>query len=305
MNIITNFDNKPSVPLVATIGFFDGVHIGHQHLIGQLRELAAKHGCETAVVTFAQHPRQALNADYKPQLLSTIAEKEALLASYGVDNCLVLDFNRSLSEMSAREFMGNVLSRIGVKYLLIGYDNRFGRNRVDGFDDYVRYGKEIGIEVVEATPFKYADICISSSVTRTFLAEGNVDFAATCLGRPYQLEGIVVHGFSEGRKIGFPTANLHCTEGKMIPADGAYAVRVMIDETTYRGMLNIGMRPTLGNGAERSVEVHILDFCADIYGRTLRVEFISRLRSEQKFASTDELAAQLRKDVEQVKRIIR
>lgn len=302
----TNQDMNNDLPSVATIGFFDGVHRGHQYLIEQLKQIAKERRLQTTVITFGQHPRQALQSDYQPMLLSTLAEKQLLLKKNGVENCFVLPFNKQMASLSARDFMQKVLVGVlNVKVLVIGYDNRFGHNREEGFDDYVRYGNEIGVEVVRATPYTDADIRVSSSVTRTFLSEGNVGYAARCLGRPYVLTGTVIHGFSEGRKMGFPTANLQCDEGKMVPADGAYAVRVKIGSEFHRGMLNIGVRPTLNNGEEHSIEVHIIDYDNDLYGQTISVEFIERLRSEKKFGSKDELMAQLALDVEQVKRIIR
>lgn len=211
--------------------------------------------------------------DYRPELLTTSEEKLALLEGTGVDYCFMLDFTREVSHLTAHEFMSDILrDRYRVQILVIGYDHRFGHNRSEGFEDYCRYGSEMGIEVIRARACVCDDLHISSSVIRKMLHQGEVDRAARCLGYDYFLDGTVVSGYQVGRKIGFPTANLSVDDpDKLVPADGVYAVHVTFDGHTYNGMLNIGTRPTIGNGPERSIEVNILHFHSDIYDKFIRL----------------------------------
>ena len=204
MNTIHYNDIVQLPPCVATIGFFDGVHRGHQFLIHHLVEMARKEGLQSTVITFDAHPRKVLQADYQPEMLSTLDSKLLLLSKTEVDNAVVLHFDKAMAAMSAREFMQQVLhDHLNVRKLFIGYDHRFGHNREETFEDYVRYGKEMGIEVIRNEAFQIDGINISSSVIRSFLKEGEVEMAAQCLGFPYTLIGKVVNGFHEGRKLGF------------------------------------------------------------------------------------------------------
>lgn len=313
MQIIRDISPLAPEPSVATIGFFDGVHTGHRYLIRQVEEIAAARGLRSALVTFPVHPRKVMNADYRPELLTTPEEKISILADIGVDYCLMLDFTPDISRLTAREFMTQVLKeRFQVKCLVIGYDHRFGHNRSEGFDDYVRYGKEIGIEVIRAKAYtSHIEIeagqhaVVSSSLIRKLLHEGEVDLAARCLGYEYFLDGMVVGGYQVGRKIGFPTANLSVDDpNKLIPADGVYAVWVTFDGETYMGMLNIGVRPTIDNGPNRTIEVNILHFHSNIYDKSIRLTFVKRTRPELKFSTIDELIVQLHKDAEETEAIL-
>lgn len=295
----------PVKPCVATIGFFDGVHRGHRFLIERLKEDAKAAGLESTVITFERHPRQVLSSDYQPKLLTTFEEKRLLLSRTGVDNCAVLQFDRQMAQMTAREFMERVLAGLlNVKRLYIGYDHRFGHNREEGFEDYVRYGRELGIEVLQNTAFDLEGVNVSSSVIRSFLQEGEVEMAARCLGYPYFVSGKVMPGVQEGRKLGFPTANIEVTAEKLIPASGVYAVTARLEGSAALkpAMMNIGTRPTFGEN-EQTLEVHILDFEDNIYGKELLVSFDRRLRGERKFRSAEDLADQLRKDAEEVRHI--
>ncbi len=294
-------------PAVATIGFFDGVHRGHLFLIEQVKRLAREQGRTSLLVTFDSHPRQVMRKDYQPRLLSTLAEKRGWLEASGADLCALLHFTDELSRLTAREFMEQVLhDGLGVKTLVIGYDHRFGHGRSEGFDEYVRYGLEIGIQVVRAEACRVAQVNVSSSVTRAFLLEGEVEMAARCLGRFYELTGRVVPGFRVGRELGFPTANLQVTDGlKLVPGRGVYAVWVYgACGRPLKGMLNIGRRPTMDNGDALSVEVHLLHFTGDLYDKELRVEFVRRLRDEKKFRNSAELMRQLRADAAQVELLL-
>lgn len=306
MQIVHNIPDALLEPCVATIGFFDGVHTGHRFLIEQVKQEAMAKGLRSALITFPVHPRKVMNADYRPELLTTLAEKMALLADTGVDYCIMLDFTPDLSCLTAREFMTCILKeRYQVQCLVIGYDHRFGHNRSEGFDDYFRYGQHIHMEVVRARACTYNNMHISSSVIRDFLHEGKADMAAQCLGYDYFLNGVVVSGYQVGRKIGFPTANLSVDDpDKLIPADGVYAVHVTIDGTQYNGMLNIGNRPTLNNGINRSIEVNILHFHSDIYDKSIRISFVQYVRPELKFDGIDGLIAQLHNDAEKVEALL-
>lgn len=303
MNTITLTDNISAMrPCVATIGFFDGVHRGHRYLIGRVTDTARRLGLESAVITFDRHPRQVLNSDYRPSMLSTPVEKLALLSATGIDRCVILPFSRDMAALTAREFMQGVLAdRLNVSTLITGYDNRFGRDRAEGFDDYVRYGRKTGIEVMSARPFVLNGVNVSSSVIRSFLSEGEVGMAALCLGYPYMLTGTVVGGEQVGRHIGFPTANMLPDDAaKLVPAPGVYAVRVTLSghQGTLPAMMNIGTRPTF-EGHNVTLETHILGFSGDIYGEQMGVSFVSRLRAERKFRNAGELAAQLKRDAEE------
>ena len=299
------YDNKEAMtePCVATIGFFDGVHRGHQFLISHLVETARQDGMPAVVITFDEHPRKVLQSDYQPEMLSTLDSKLLLLSKTEVDDAVVLHFTREMAAMSAREFMQQVLhDHLHVKKLFIGYDHRFGHNREETFDDYVRYGKEMGIEVIKNQAYSMNGINISSSVIRSFLKEGEVDMANQCLGYPYTIIGKVVNGYHEGRKLGFPTANLDLSHfGQMIPAPGVYAVKARLEGTVVwkQGMMNIGTRPTF-DGKQLTLETHIFNFEGDIYDQLLLVSFVKRIRGERKFESSEELAAQLKEDEQMI-----
>lgn len=291
-------------PCVATIGFFDGVHKGHQFLIRHVKDEAKAAGLQSTVITFDKHPRQVLQEDYIPEMLSTLDSKLLLLSKTGVDNSVVLRFNKEMAELSAREFMAKVLrDRLHVKKLIIGYDNRFGHNREEGFDDYVRFGEELGIEVIKNEAFLLNGINVSSSVVRAFLKEGEIEMANSCLGYPYTIIGKVVKGFQEGRKMGFPTANLDVSEfGMLVPAPGVYAVKTRLEGsvTMKQGMMNIGKRPTF-DGEKITLETNIFDFSDDIYDKLMLVSFEHRIRSERKFESPEQLKEQLTIDRQIVK----
>lgn len=300
-------EDKDRQPCVATIGFFDGVHRGHQFLIDEVKTEAAKAGLQSLVITFDRHPRQVLQQSYQPQLLTTLDEKLRLLSLTGIDDIYVLHFTQDMAGLTAKEFMSQILhDKLNVRKLVIGYDNRFGHNRAEGFDDYVQYGRDLGIEVIQAHPFEISGVKVSSSVVRAFLNGGEVEMAKRCLGRPFMLSGTVVRGFQEGRKMGFPTANLQTAEGLLIPADGVYAVKVKVCDTGkwLPAMTNIGTRPTF-HGTTRTLETHIFDFSKDIYDMPMTVAFVKRVRGERMFDGEHALAEQLRKDEQEIRKILK
>ena len=299
MNIIRDTHPQALTPSVATIGFFDGVHLGHRHLINQVKMAASLNGWCSSIITFPVHPRQVIQSDYQPSLLSSPEEKIELLASTGIDNCILLPFTRELSQLTAWEFMQLLYEQYKVRMLVIGYDHRFGHNRAETFEDYCRYGRELGIHIMQATAYTQEQDKVSSSAIRRALLSGEVSTATKYLGYPYFLQGTIVSGYQVGRKIGFPTANLQVDfSNKLVPSIGVYAVYVYVNGQKYKGMLNIGHRPTLNNGTDLSIEVHILDFEGDIYHQPMRIEFVDFLRAEAKFQSTEELALQIQKDKE-------
>ncbi len=288
---------------VASIGFFDGVHRGHLCLIRQLQDEAKRRGMTSMLVTFDRHPRTVVSPNHVPVLLTTLEEKEQLLRQTGVDEIVVLPFTYELSQLSAREFMEQVLRKeLNVRVLILGYDHVFGHGG-GSLNDYMRWGEETGIEVVRA--YELADVMVSSSKCRRMLEQGDVNGAREMLGRSYALSGEVVRGFHVGHELGFPTANMQPDAEKLLPANGAYAVWVTLEDgTRHGGMLNIGNRPTIGNGEALSVEVNLMDYEGDLYGQRITVTFEHRLRDEQRFASRDELMDQLAQDEAQARRFL-
>lgn len=289
--------SAPLEPSVATIGFFDGVHCGHRFLIQQVRDEAVRRGMRSMLVTFTQHPARVLRPEVELHLLTTTDEKMQLLRETGIDDVQMLPFTPQLAALSAREFMERVLrDRFNVRTLVIGYDHRFGHNRAEDFEDYVKIGNEIGMDVVRARELD--GIHVSSSAIRRALSEGRVEDAAAMLGRPYTLGGTVVRGHHVGTDLGFPTANLRLDDpDKLIPMNGAYAVEVCIGTgRVVQGMLNIGTRPTLDNGTDRSIEVHLFDFHEDIYEQHMEIHFLRFIRNEKKFDTVVELQKQLQAD---------
>ncbi len=301
MNIIRlTEETRISKPCAATIGFFDGVHKGHRHLIERMNAVAAAKRMETTVITFDRHPREVLGGDYHPQLLSTYDEKMLLLAQTGIDNCIIIPFNDTVAQTSAHDFMLHLLKeRLSVDTLIIGHDHRFGHGRSEDFADYVAYGREMGIDVLRGEALVIEGVAVSSSVVRSLLLEGETAMAEKCLGYQYSFKGRVVKGSQTGTAMGFPTANTEpLSPQKLIPAAGVYGVRVRLENTmqNVHAMTNIGTRPTF-DGQRQTIETHIFRFSGDLYGQTMTIYFGQRLRAERKFPSQEELTAQLSEDM--------
>ena len=295
---------------VATIGVFDGVHLGHQLVIGKVLEQARQRGLVSTVITFDRSPREVLDPSFRPQLLTTLEEKSDIIASLGVDQLVVLPFTREMASLSAWDFMQQVLSdQLHVKVLFTGYDNRFGHDRTEGFDDYVRYGEQLGMQVLrgDVELMDGGSLAVSSSEIRRLLAdEGRVELMPRYLTRCYVLRGRVMPGEHIGHKIGYPTANLEPEDaGKLIPAAGVYAVWAKLEgeQSPRAAMMNIGMRPTF-DGHRQTLEVNILGFDGNLYGQTVQVAFVERLRDERKFDSPEALAAQVEQDRDRVNEIL-
>ena len=282
----------------ATIGFFDGVHAGHRFLLGQLKSLANTHRLPSMVITFSQYPKSILRTGFQPTLLNTLDERMERLSLSGIDYCLLLDFTQPLSQLTAKEFIHKKLKEEWrVKLLLIGYDHRFGKNRAEGFDDYVKYGKECGIEIIRA--LKLPDVSVSSTHIRSCLLKNDVKEANRMLTYFYRLEGKVVEGNRLGREIGFPTANLEVNDKhKIIPGNGIYAVCVNWKGEKYGAMVYIGKRPTVAIHGEKRIEAHLFNFSGDLYGETLQLEFVDFLREDKHFESVEDLKKQLSIDRE-------
>ncbi|MBP1640201.1 MAG: ribF [Bacteroidetes bacterium] len=307
MQIITDIQNAPKEQLAITIGFFDGVHRGHRFLIENLKQIASEKGLKTAVLTFREHPRKILHSEFVPELLTTCEEKMALLSQTGLDYCILLDFTPEIQNLTAEEFIKDLLSnKLHSKVLLTGYDNRIGKGRVDGFEQYVMYGHEVGLLVQEAEEFLYKGKQVSSSEIRRLMDEGDISIANQLLGSTYKIEGKVVAGQQIGRTIGFPTANIYVSNTeKKLPQLGVYACWVLIDDDRYKGMLNIGLRPTLVPKNQRAtIEVNIIDFNQEIYGEHIALEIVKKIRDERKFPNMQTLKEQIEIDKMHIIRIL-
>ncbi|MDZ7773811.1 MAG: bifunctional riboflavin kinase/FAD synthetase [Balneolaceae bacterium] len=286
---------------VLTVGTFDGVHAGHRVLIDTVVEKTKKHGARSVIVTFDPHPREIINpGDAGIKLLTSLTDRREILEELGVDCMVVIPFDRDFSLLSSEEFIEDVIHRkIGVSEFVIGYDHHFGRDREGTIETVEKLGKKLDFETYVISKQEVGERTVSSTAIRRALSEvGNVRQAAKFLQRPYRLNGMVVHGDKRGKEIGFPTANLLPEDQrKIVPHDGVYAVRVRVEGDWYGGMMNIGVRPTF-EGQQRVLEVHLFDFEEEIYGKSIQVRFIERIRDEMKFDGVEELVARLESDRE-------
>ena len=282
---------------IVTIGTFDGVHIGHQKIINRVINLGKEKGLKSVVLTFFPHPRMVLQKDSNLKLLNTIEEREAILTKLGLDQMVIKNFTKEFANLSARDFVKTVLvEALHAKYIIIGYDHKFGKNRSADIHDLKTFGKEFGFEVEEISAQDVEHVAVSSTKIRKALQEGDIETANAFLGNPFFLTGTVIKGKGLGKQIGFPTANIHiAVDYKLIPKDGVYVVKGIVKGKTVSGMMNIGTNPTV-DGVHHSLEVHFFDFDEDIYGESIQIEFLKRLRNEQKFGSLKSLTDQLKKD---------
>jgi len=307
MRVFRDLNNLPGFAnSVVTIGTFDGVHRGHQKLIERIKMLAEDIDGESILITFHPHPRIVINPEDKSlRLLNTIDEKVALLEKYGVDNLVIVPFSRAFSEQSAEDYVSMFLVKnFHPKYIVIGYDHRFGKNRSGDFKLLEKMKGHYGYQMVEITKETLDDIGISSTKIRQSISAGDIKLANELLGNNYTLSGTVVRGLQNGRKLGFPTANIQVNdEYKLVPKTGIYTVYVHYNGVKYAGMLSIGFNPTF-EGKEQTIEVNILDFAKDIYGENLTLEFIDFIRNEKKFESLDALIEEIKNDEKITRRII-
>ena len=301
MQIHEGLADFPSIPnAVVTSGTFDGVHVGHQKILSRLNELAKKNKGETVLLTYWPHPRLVLYPkEHHLRLLSTFDEKVSLLRDFGIDHLIVLPFTPEFSQMSSVDFIQQILvDKIQTKCLVIGYDHKFGKNREGSFDYLQAHSEELGFAIEEISRQDIDDMGVSSSKIRIALESGDLPTATSYLGRPYSLTGEVVIGQQIGRSIGFPTANIQVKDDyKLLPKNGVYAVTVQVEDQQYKGMLNLGNRPTV-SGEQKTIEVHLFDFAGDLYHKSLSVNFIQFLREEKKFADLAALKDQLILDQE-------
>lgn len=280
-----------------TIGVFDGVHRGHQAIIQQLTAGAHENGAPAVVITFSPHPAFVL-AGREIKLLTIPDERADLLFKLGVDAVINMQFTRELASHTAEDFMAELKRRLGLSNLVIGYDFALGKDRAGNFERLTGIGRELGYSVSRVDPMRQAGEVISSTLIRQAIADGAVRQAAGKLGRNYALTGSVIPGDGRGRTIGIPTANVDFPLEKAVPANGVYACLAVLGQARHQAVVNIGLRPTFNTGdILPHVEAHLLDYAGDLYGQTLTLEFVERLRDEQKFPSVDALVTQIRTDI--------
>ena len=307
MKIYEGLSDFPKVSnAVVTSGTFDGVHLGHQKILHRIRELARSINGETVLITFWPHPRLVLYPnEHKLRLLSTFEEKAKLLRQFGIDHLVTIPFTKEFSQLTSKEFIETVLvDGIQTKKLVIGYDHRFGKNREGSFEYLKAHHEEYGFDLEEISRKDVDEIGVSSTKIRVALETSDVATAINCLGRPYELNGLVIKGQQIGRSIGFPTANIHIpNDYKLIPKDGVYAVEALVNGSLYKAMLNIGNRPTV-NGTQKTVEANLFDFQGDLYDKQITVYIKAFLREEQKFDGLDALKQQLFQDQKNARNLL-
>ena len=293
----------PTTPTVITVGMFDGVHRGHQYLIGCLKKEAADQGYVSGVITFTNHPRSVMLPNIHVPLLSTPEERLQLIAEQGVDLVVPLSFTSELSQLSARAFVELLRDALNMRGLVVGPDFAFGHQREGTTAVLTQLGKEMGFTLKVVEPVKFDDRIVSSTAVRNCVQSGDMVGAAWMLTRPFSLTGFVVKGDQRGRQIGFPTANFDIQPSMTLPPDGTYATWTQADGVTYKSATNIGFRPTFGS-VGRQLETHIINYNGDLYNTKIRVAFVRKLREEVKFDTTDDLVNQLHQDIAQAKVVL-
>ena len=295
------FDNLKSYSSekesILTIGTFDGVHIGHNKILKRLIQDSKKNNLSSLVMTFFPHPRMILNKSHEIKMIDTIDEKINLLEKTGLDNLIIHPFDNNFSKIRAKEFVEEILvKKLKIKEIIIGYDHKFGKDREASVEDLKKFGQDYMFNVKEIPAEEIDSIAISSTKIRDAILNGEIEKCNKFLGRNFILTGKVVYGEGLGKKIDFPTANIEIKETyKIIPKNGVYLVKTKINSNTYFGMMNIGIRPTVG-GRNKSLEIHFFNFKDNIYGKNVSIEIIKKIRDEEKFSSIDQLKIQLKKD---------
>ena len=290
-------DYNSTKPSVVTIGTFDGVHIGHTKIINQLTTISLKNNLKSILLSFFPHPKMVLQNDNELKLINTIREKEGLLNSLNLDYLIIKEFTKEFSRLSALEFVRDILvNKLNAKHIIIGYDHHFGRNRTANIEQLKEFGELYDFKVTEILAQDIDDIAISSTKIRKALINGEIKLANKFLGYNFFFSGDVVHGNNIGKTISFPTANIKVDQPyKLIPKNGVYIVKTIIDNQTTFGMMNIGYNPTF-DGKQKSIEIHFLNFNKNIYHKNLTIEMIMRIRNEIRFNSVDDLKKQLGQD---------
>ena len=295
INGVKNFSiNSPSI---LTLGTFDGVHKGHQKILTKLKVEAKKDNLKSIVLTFFPHPRTVLNPDFTLKLINTIEERTRLFEKSEIDILITHPFDKNFSELSPDQFVKNILvNKLKIKKILIGYDHRFGKNRTAGFEDLKIFGLKYGFEVMNISVKEKNNVSISSTKIRNSIIEGDIKTAKSYLGYDFSLEGEVVKGNAIGRTIGFPTANLNINKNyKLIPKNGVYLIRTVLEKKTVYGMMNIGVKPTLSS-KNTSIEVNLFEWDGNLYGKVIEVFILNYIREEKKFDSLIKLANQIKLD---------
>lgn len=308
MQIHTDFSAFKGKRTSVTIGTFDGVHIGHQSIINQLKAEAQKKGTETVILTFYPHPRIVLHPeDHGILLLTTPEEKAEKLRKAGIDHLMVFPFSEEFSRIAAYDYVRNLLvTGLSAEQIIVGYDHRFGRNREGDFQTLQEWSEMFGYEAIEIPAQDIDEVNISSTKIRQSLLKGDVSTANKYLGYEYTLKGTVVHGAAMGRTIGFPTANIHVDyPNKLIPGNGVYAIRANAQGQEYHGVMNIGVRPTVDTSLKLHIEAHLFHFNNLIYDEKIEVFFVEKIRDEKKFGSIDELKSQITVDITTAQSILK
>ena len=298
MKIFNNIQSYSSEKeSILTIGTFDGVHIGHNKILTKLVEESKKNNLSSLIMTFFPHPRMVLQKSQEIKMINTMDEKIHLFEKTGVDNLIIQPFDENFSKIRAKEFVEEILvKKLKIKHIIIGYDHRFGKDREASVEDLKKFGLNYMFTVEEIAAQEIHSIAISSTKIRNAILKGEIKKCNEYLGRNFMLTGEVVHGDGLGKKINFPTANIEIPETyKIIPKNGVYLVKTIINSEIYFGMMNIGVRPTIG-GKNKSLEIHFFNFKDNIYNKTISVEIICKIRDEEEFSSIDELKIQLKKD---------
>ena len=302
MRISRSIPVAANTPIALTIGNFDGVHLGHQAMLAKLRDAAARHGVAPCVMTFEPHPREFFSPDQAPTRLTSLREKLELIAAHGVEHAIVCRFNYEFAQHTAQDFIERTLVRgLGVRWLQVGDDFRFGARRAGDFVMLKQAASQYGFEVEAMASVTLDGERVSSTAVRNALVAGNLSYAGRLLGRPYSISGRVVHGDGVGKKLGFPTANMQMKHNRP-PLTGIFVVELAgVGEHPLRGVASLGIRPTVKTQGPPVLEVHVFDFDGDLYGRHVRVDFLHKLRDEEKYADLETLTRQIALDVENAK----
>lgn len=307
MHIFNNiFKYKNSLDAVVTIGTFDGVHVGHRNILKKVASIAANKNLTSTVLTFFPHPRMVLQPDTDIKLINTITERTLLLQQNGIENTIIHPFSEEFSRTTAYDYVKTILvDQLKAKVVVIGYDHRFGRNRSASIDQLKEFAMEFEFEVIEITKEEIQEVAVSSTKIRNAITAGDMKTATLYLNQPYFISGTIVTGKKLGRTMGYPTANLHVKEQyKLIPKSGVYITSSVINEKLYYGITNIGTNPTVDNSGKQTIETYYLNFEGDLYGKDLTVQFLKRLRSEQKFDSIEMLVKTMDRDAKNAREYV-